>query len=327
MILVYWLVLVNLAAFILYGYDKSCAKKKTRRIPERTLLLWAWLGGSIGAFLGMKIFHHKTLKAKFVIVPVLAVLEIIICIFCLYQNYHLVTTEYEVDLGLSEDLTIVQVSDLHNQFFGADQSSLLAAVENASPDIIVVTGDIVDSTHTSYKIALDFIEGAVRIAPVYYVSGNHEVRLSGKKLDAFYEKMQELGVVFLDDTYVETSDYVLAGIADASLASYSAYGTYGAYGAFDENKPVIMLAHEPQYYELYQNLGADLVLSGHYHGGQIIIPGAGGLISPEFEWFPKPYEGVTDYSGMQLVISRGLGNSIAPVRINNYPELVVVRVK
>lgn len=327
MILVYWLILTNLAAFILYGYDKSCAKKKTRRIPERTLLLWAWLGGSIGAFLGMKIFHHKTLKAKFVIVPVLAVLEIIICIFCLYQNYHLVTTEYEVDLGLSEDLTIVQVSDLHNQFFGADQSSLLAAVENASPDIIVVTGDIVDSTHTSYKIALDFIEGAVRIAPVYYVSGNHEVRLSGKKLDAFYEKMQELGVVFLDDTYVETSDYVLAGIADASLASYSAYGTYGAYGAFDENKPVIMLAHEPQYYELYQNLGADLVLSGHYHGGQIIIPGAGGLISPEFEWFPKPYEGVTDYSGMQLVISRGLGNSIAPVRINNYPELVVVKVK
>ena len=327
MILVYWLVLVNLAAFILYGYDKSCAKNKARRIPERTLLLWAWLGGSIGAFLGMKIFHHKTLKAKFVIVPVLAVLEIIICIFCLYQNYHLVTTEYEVDLGLSEDLTIVQVSDLHNQFFGADQSSLLAAVENASPDIIVVTGDIVDSTHTSYKIALDFIEGAVRIAPVYYVSGNHEVRLSGKKLDAFYEKMQELGVVFLDDTYVETSDYVLAGIADASLASYSAYGTYGAYGAFDENKPVIMLAHEPQYYELYQNLGADLVLSGHYHGGQIIIPGAGGLISPEFEWFPKPYEGVTDYSGMQLVISRGLGNSIAPVRINNYPELVVVKVK
>lgn len=327
MILVYWLILVNIAAFILYGYDKSCAKKKTRRIPERTLLLWAWLGGSIGAFLGMKIFHHKTLKAKFVVVPVLAVLEIIICIFCLYQNYHLVTTEYEVDLGLSEDLTIVQVSDLHNQFFGADQSSLLAAVENASPDIIVVTGDIVDSTHTSYKIALDFIEGAVRIAPVYYVSGNHEVRLSGKKLDAFYEKMQELGVVFLDDTYVETSDYVLAGIADASLASYSAYGAYKAYGAFDENKPVIMLAHEPQYYELYQNLGADLVLSGHYHGGQIIIPGAGGLISPEFEWFPKPYEGVTDYSGMQLVISRGLGNSIAPVRINNYPELVVVRVK
>ena len=80
MILVYWLILVNLVAFILFGYDKACAKKKARRIPERTLLLWAWLGGSIGAFLGMRIFHHKTLKPKFFVVPVLMVLEIIICV-------------------------------------------------------------------------------------------------------------------------------------------------------------------------------------------------------------------------------------------------------
>lgn len=327
MILVYWLILVNLVAFILFGYDKACAKKKARRIPERTLLLWAWLGGSIGAFLGMRIFHHKTRKPKFYVIPVLAVLEVLICVFCLYQNYHLVTTEYEVDLGLDSDLTIVQISDLHNQFFGADQSALLSAVEAASPDIIVVTGDIVDSTHTSYSIALDFIEGAVKIAPVYYVSGNHEVRLAGDKLDAFYAEMRALGVVFLDDTYVENSDYVLAGIGDASLGAYSASGVYGAYGAFDDSKPVIMLAHEPQYYELYQRLGADLVLAGHYHGGQIIIPGAGGLISPEFEFFPKPYQGVTDYSGMQLVLSRGLGNSVVPVRINDYPEVVVVRVK
>ena len=327
MILVYWLILVNLVAFILYGYDKSCAKKHARRIPERTLLLWAWFGGSIGAFLGMKLFHHKTLKAKFVIVPVLAVLEILICVFCLYQNYHLVTTEYEVDLGLTEDLTIVQVSDLHNQVFGTGESALLSRIEAASPDIIVVTGDIVDSTHTSYKIALDFIEGAVKIAPVYYVSGNHEGRLAGAKLDAFYAKMREMGVIFLDDTYVETSDYILAGIADASLGAYGASGTYGAYGAFDDTKPVILLAHEPQYHEFYRSLGADLTLVGHYHGGQIIIPGLGGLISPEFEWFPELYEGEHTFGDTTMIISRGLGNSIVPVRINDYPELVVVKVK
>ena len=93
MILVYWLVLVNLAAFILYGYDKSCARKNKQRVPEKTLLFWAWIGGSIGAFMGMRFFHHKTLKAKFFVVPVLMVAEIIICCFCLYQNYHLVTTD------------------------------------------------------------------------------------------------------------------------------------------------------------------------------------------------------------------------------------------
>ena len=75
--------------------------------------------------------------------------------------------------------------------------------------------------------------------------------------------MREMGVIFLDDTYVETSDYILAGIADASLGAYGASGTYGAYGAFDDTKPVILLAHEPQYYEFYRSLGADLTLVGH----------------------------------------------------------------
>lgn len=320
MLLVYYLILVNLAAFILYGTDKSYAKKGARRIPERTLLLWAWIGGSIGAFLGMKIFHHKTLKPKFAVtVPVLLVLEITIIGVCLFQNYHLVKTEYEADLGLDNDITVVQVSDLHNQFFGIKQSAILKQIEKADPDMIVVTGDIVDTTHTSYSIALDFVEGAVKIAPVYYVTGNHEDRLRGAKLDEFYSKMRDLGVIFMDDTYIETDEYIIAGIADASL------GNFSAYGAFDDSKPVILLAHEPQFSSLYNSLGADIVFTGHYHGGQIIIPGVGGVISPEFEFFPKPYEGMYDYNGTTVVLSRGLGNSVAPVRINNYPELVVVK--
>ena len=321
MILVYWLVLVNLAAFILYGYDKSCAKKNKRRIPEKTLLFWAWIGGSVGAFLGMRFFHHKTLKAKFFVVPVLMVVEIIICVICLYQNYHLVTTDYEVDLGIPSEVTIVQVSDLHNQFFGINQSTLLKRIKEADPDIIVITGDVVDKTHTNFAISEDFIEGAVKIAPVYYITGNHEVWIGDKKMSSFYEKMRSLGVIFLDDTYVDMGDYILAGIGDSSLTSFVAYPP------FDDSKPVVMLAHEPQFSELYKKLGADLVLTGHYHGGQIIIPGVGGFVSPEYEIFPKMYEGCNDIDGMQLVISRGLGNSVLPVRINNYPELVVVKVR
>ena len=321
MILVYWLILVNLAAFILYGMDKSYAKKGARRIPEKTLLLWAFLGGSIGAFLGMKVFHHKTLKPKFAVtVPLLMVLELVICGFCLFQNYHLTTSTYDVDLGLSDDVKIVQVSDLHNQFFGINQSVLLKNIESCDPDIIVVTGDIVDSTHTSYNIAMDFVEGAVKIAPVYYVTGNHEDRLHGDKLDKFYSDMRDLGVIFLDDTYVDMGSYYLAGIADSSLESFDAYPAFG------DEKPVVMLAHEPDYVSLYQSLGADLVLTGHVHGGQIIIPGKGGLLSPDFTFFPELYEGMHSYGSMTLIVSRGLGNSVAPVRINNFPELVVINV-
>ena len=320
MILVYWLVLVNLIAFVMYGLDKAYAKKGARRIPERSLLFWAWIGGSIGAFLGMKLFHHKTLKVKFVVVPVLAVLEIVICGFCLYQNYHLTVTEYEADLGLENDLTIVQVSDLHNQIFGIGESALLKKIEAADPDLIVVTGDAVDKTHTSYSISLSFFKGAVKIAPVYYITGNHEVFLRGPKTDAFMDDLRALGVVILDDTYVDMGGYVLAGIGDASL------GSFNAYGPFSDEKPVIMLVHEPQYHSLYESLGADLVLTGHFHGGQIIIPGVGGLVSPEFEFLPDYYEGMRSFGSTTVILSRGLGNSIIPVRINNYPELVVVKV-
>ena len=322
MILVYWLILVNLAAFILYGVDKAYAKTGARRIPEKTLLFWAWIGGSIGAFLGMKIFHHKTLKVKFFVVPVLAVLEIIICCFCLYQNYHLTVSEYDVDLGLGRDYTIVQVSDLHNQIFGIGESALLKKISDADPDIIVVTGDLVDSTHTSYSIARTFMVKAADIAPVYYVTGNHEAWLNGKRFEKFKKDLLEnnTGIHFLDDKYYESDEYILAGIADTSLDTFSAYPSFG------DEKPVIMLAHEPQYVSLYQSLGADLVLTGHYHGGQIIIPGVGGLLSPEFEFLPDYYEGMRSFGDMTVILSRGLGNSAFPVRINDYPEVVVVKV-
>ena len=322
MILVYWLILVNLAAFILYGCDKAYAKKGARRVPEKVLLLWAWLGGSIGAFLGMQIFRHKTKKPKFYItVPALMVLEIAICIFSLYQNYHLTVTEYEVDLGLTQDITIVQVSDLHNQIFGIGETALLKKIEDADPDMIVVTGDLIDSTHTSYAIAQDFMVKAADIAPVYYVTGNHETRLNNDRFESFKtELVNNPAIHILDDKYYEADEYILAGIADTSLDSFSAYEP------FSDEKPVIMLAHEPQYDGLYSRLGADLVLTGHYHGGQIIIPGVGGVISPEFELFPERYEGIFSIGDMKVFISRGLGNSILPVRINDYPELVVVRV-
>ena len=323
MILVYWLILVNLAAFILYGVDKAYAKTGARRIPEKTLLFCAWIGGSIGAFLGMKIFHHKTLKVKFFVVPVLAVLEIIICCFCLYQNYHLTVSEYDVDLGLGRDYTIVQVSDLHNQIFGIGESALLKKISDADPDIIVVTGDLVDSTHTSYSIARTFMVKAADIAPVYYVTGNHETRLNGEKFENFKNDLLEnnISIHFLDDKYYESDDYIIAGIADTSLDSFAAYP------AFTDEKPVIMLAHEPQYVNLYQSLGADLVLTGHYHGGQIIIPGVGGLLSPEFEFLPDYYEGMRSFGDMTVILSRGLGNSLLPVRINDYPEVVVVKIR
>ena len=323
MILVYYFVIMNILAFITYGIDKARARKGQWRISEAMLILLAFFGGALGASLGMLIFHHKTRKRKFFItVPLLLALQTAFVIFALYQNYHLTVSSHEVDLGLSRELKIVQVSDLHNQFFGLHQERLLKMIEEQSPDMIFVTGDLIDSsTHTSYSLAMEFIRGAVKIAPVYYVTGNHEVRLEGDKLHSCFAEMESLGVNMMDDRFIEYDEYIIAGIADISLM------TFDKYEPFDDSKPVIMLAHEPQYTGLYKRLGADLVFTGHYHGGQIIIPGAGALITPEFEFFPAIYQGLNDYEGMKYVISRGLGNSAVPVRVNDYPEIVTVTVK
>ena len=323
MILVYYYVFMNILTFVIYGVDKHKAKEGKWRIPERTLILLAVFGGFAGALAGMLIWHHKTRKKKFYItIPVLTVINIIFIIFCLYQNYHLTVSRYEVDIGLHRELKIVQISDLHNQFFGFGESVLLNRISELKPDIIAVTGDVVDGHHTSYSIAEDFFEGAVKIAPVYYITGNHEARLMGSaKYDEFIGRLKSLGVILLDDTYIDCGDYIIAGIADISMWNF------GAYDLSSESKPVIMLAHDPGGNEVYRNAGADVVLTGHIHGGQIIIPGKGGLLSPDIEFFPQYYSGVYDIGDMKMVVSRGLGNSALPVRINDYPEIVEVIVK
>ncbi len=304
------------------------AIKGRMRVPEKRLIFFAAIGGAFGSGLAMLVFHHKTRKKKFYItVPLLVLLWSAIIMFLAYQNLHIVTTEYDyMSAELPENLDgyrIVQVSDLHNEFYGAGQHTLLKKIEDADPDVIFVTGDVVDSTFTNYDLAYDFFKGAVDIAPVYYVTGNHEVRLAGERFDRFLSDLESLGVNFLDNKKTETDGYTLIGIADKSL-SFPPEELKGNAG----DDLVICLAHEPAYGDKYLSMGADIAFCGHIHGGQFILPGKGGVLSPDFEFFPDLYEGRHDFvdsgNAMAMYISRGLGNSIIPQRLNNYPELVVV---
>jgi len=327
LILVYYLLLINAAAFTLYGLDKSFAVKHKRRIPEATLILVAVLGGAPGAGLGMLVFHHKTKKKKFrVTIPILICVFLLLNGFFLYQNYRLVVTEYEYrSPKVSESMdgyVIVQISDLHNQWFGFGEGILLDKIRECKPDMIVVTGDVLDSGHTRYSFAKSFFEGAVEIAPVYYISGNHEQWLKGERLDRFLEDIRNMGVTLLDDRAVSVDGFRLAGAAEESLGRDLTELLHPE--AEDSGELTVLLAHEPKYHENYRNSGADLVLTGHVHGGQIIIPGKGGMISPDFDFFPELYEGAHTFGEMTMIISRGLGNSALPVRINNYPEIVRV---
>ena len=233
-----------------------------------------------------------------------------------------------------EDYTIVQVSDLHNATFGKKQETLLGAIEQEKPDMVVITGDLIDSSSTDVENAMEFVEGAVKLAPVYYVTGNHEAA-TNKYLEL--EKQLELaGVTILRNASVEIEceDYSiqLLGVDDPNFTKTDEMFDMST-GIMKNNleemditdEYTILLSHRPELINIYSEYSIDLVLSGHAHGGQVIIPFVGGLVAPNQGFFPEYTEGIHEINNTKMIISRGLGNSIIPIRVNNLPELVVIK--
>lgn len=228
---------------------------------------------------------------------------------------------------------IAQVSDLHNAKLGENNADLLAALESAAPDIIVITGDLIDSRNTNLQVALDFVGKALAIAPTYFVSGNHEQRL--EDYPAFAQSLLEAGVQVLKNEKVilekDGDRVVLAGIEDPYFMDRTLYGTmeYVTAGKLtqaqlDAQDYIILLAHRAELGQVYADFGVDIAFSGHAHGGQFRFPWGGGVFAPGQGFFPAYTEGTHQFGNMTLVISRGLGNSLMPFRINNRPELVIV---
>ena len=228
---------------------------------------------------------------------------------------------------------IAHVSDLHNAEFGDGQSSLLETVKAAAPDLVAITGDLIDSRHTSIEKAMEFISGAVEIAPVYYVTGNHESRVS--EYPWLEKQMEEAGVVILRNKSTalerEGNFIRLMGLDDPNFTSkgrtvnQASKADAALKNMLNNNSSyVVLLSHRPELFDVYASNGIDLVLSGHAHGGQVRLPFVGGLVAPNQGVFPKYTASLHVKKQTNMVISRGLGNSIAPVRINNRPELVVI---
>ncbi|WP_426350267.1 metallophosphoesterase [Alloiococcus sp. CFN-8] len=229
---------------------------------------------------------------------------------------------------------ILQVSDLHNKEFGNKQNSILEKIETINPDIIVITGDLIDSNNTDIDAAMELINGTIDIAPIYYVSGNHEA-WSGS-YNNLKSKLEEAGVIVLDNEKTEVikdnHSIDIIGLSDPSFneADSREYGdniqTENLLNNLVEqnNYFKILLSHRPELFDIYSMSDVDLVFSGHAHGGQVRLPFIGGLIAPDQGFLPKLTEGIHTSNNTSMVISRGLGNSIIPIRIFNRPELIVV---
>lgn len=176
------------------------------------------------------------------------------------------------------DFRIAQVSDLHNAVFGEDNAELLQILSECEPNIIVITGDLVDAEHTDIDVALDFAKEAAQIAGTYYVTGNHEASLS--QYDELKAELENIGVVVLEDTAMQLEyngeKIRLIGLSDPSFTIKG--DMFGEVPAMvdtklrgligDKDDYTILLSHRPELFETYVNCGVDLVLSGHAHGGQ-----------------------------------------------------------
>ncbi|MBQ8567811.1 MAG: metallophosphoesterase [Oscillospiraceae bacterium] len=240
----------------------------------------------------------------------------------------LTVSKYELTSDkVSEKIRIVNVSDLHNKRFGKEQSRLTETVLSLEPDIIVMTGDIAEHPSLA-KNAYTFIKNVSDTAPVYYSPGNHEHRLSSENFNRLMDGITEAGGTVLTDEYaveqVKGNHINIIGLDDISLNNETLKELCAQ---VDHDNYTAVLAHEPQYIENYQAQDCELVMSGHAHGGQIILPFIGPVFAPDQLFFPKYTEGVHTANGTSLVISRGLANNAPCPRFFNPPEIVVIDIE
>lgn len=246
--------------------------------------------------------------------------------------------------GLERECKMVFLSDLHNNSYGKENERLITAIAEQEPDVILIGGDmLVGKANKSYEVAEKFVSKLIEFCPVYYVNGNHEFRMKiytktyGDTFALYKNKLESAGVEFLENNHVnfkwgnqEIQIYGLEipkeGYKKFVKTNLSLEQIEEAIGVADNDKCQILLAHNPGYVETYKQWGADIILSGHLHGGVVRIPKLGGVISPQFRLFPKYSGEYTKEGDTSIVVSKGLGTHTINVRFLNPAEIVVLHV-
>ncbi len=243
---------------------------------------------------------------------------------------------------LQHERKIVFLSDLHNNRYGKDNENLLTAVKEQNPDLIVIGGDmLVGKTNVSFKVAENFVSRLTNICPVYYANGNHEQRMKvypktyGTAFEEYKSCLVNKGVQFLENEYqrltLDECQICLYGL-EIPVKYYKKFCKQilpvdvvkDQIGEPKANCYNILLAHNPTYVSTYLEWGADLILSGHFHGGVVRIPKLGGIITPQWHMFPKYSGELTEKNGKYVVVSKGLGAHTLKIRFLNPAEVIVL---
>lgn len=258
-------------------------------------------------------------------------------IYFYYENTTLKITNYKViNKSVPKDFNnykIIQVSDFHNAKSKRLVNKIVEEISRQKPNVIAITGDLIHNDNNTY--AIEFIKKINKIADIYYVPGNHEAIL--KDYNGFIKLLKNNNVNVLDNKEkvlkINKSEINLLGIVDPKIIDIESDDIKGiAKNSLDKlkynkNNYSILLSHRPCLFDVYKEKKLDLVLTGHAHGGQIILPLVGGLYAPNQGILPKYTSGIINASNTNMIVSRGIGNSTFPFRVNNKPDLVIITLK
>ena len=259
-----------------------------------------------------------------------------------YERGHFVTEEVRIpSKKIKEPKTLVFLTDLHDKEFGRGNRELLSAIGALEPDMALIGGDTMIAKPG--KAALDLTErlldGLTKICPVFYGNGNHEQRLNrerglyGGLYDQFCLLLEQYGVRYLNDASADAGeDLCISGLNldNGYYRNLSPDRMDQEYmkchlGMADSGRFQILMAHSPMFFDAYAQWGADLTLAGHFHGGTIRIPGLGGLMTPQYQFFLPYCAGDFEKNEHRMIVGRGLGTHSVNIRLGNRPQLMAVR--
>lgn len=275
---------------------------------------------------------------------IFVIISIIIClIIFIYINYKVIfVSKYNIidkEIPNSFDgFKILHLSDWHETRYGKNNEKLVDLIKKQSPDIIVITGDMVVRQKQAYKKSIDFIK-KLDFCKVYMTLGNHELELTKERLEDFKEKLKEANVVVLDNEcdYLEKNGEVihLYGLTFNSHLQATRYKLKGKvveryakiqadfFDGIPKDEYKILLTHDPLNFISYAKMGFDLIYAGHLHGGGIRLFGFGVSTPRKLWYFTRLAGGMVDRYGSKIIVSRGAGNSRFPIRIFNPPEISI----
>lgn len=261
-----------------------------------------------------------------------------------YERNHFVVEKTVIaSAKIKKTKTLVFLTDLHDKEFGHGNELLLEAIAGVVPDLVLIGGDtmVAKAEKASLAVTERLLRRLSRIAPVYYGNGNHEQRLKkaaavyGDEYRDFLYLLKQYGVIYLADASVEVGDDLRISGLDIENPYYKDFFPKWMeqiylqrhLGKADCERYQILLTHSPLFHRAYADWGADLSLAGHFHGGTIRLPGLGGVMTPQFQFFLPCCAGTFELDGRYMIVGRGLGTHSINIRLNNLPQVVVVELQ